>query len=275
MTKPYIYIMIGDDEKVTVYDGEVFYLFISISNPDSVEDIYYNEDIDMEINRIKESFEKGEIDEEEYREMVEELEAKKLKVEAIELGDMETPWTQQIEIMLMKNNEWVRCPWNFVEVFKSPPDNTVKLIGDTSAMVRYVLTPEDVAKIEPGEHRLMARIGETSSNEVVIEKVKGAREEFDENAIERTATYYIESGNYKEAYSLIDKILSIDPNSIGGLMLLSEYLSRQGRIKEALETMLKAREIFYQKYPDLYEPPVLIERRITELMAELSEEDIT
>ena len=275
MAKPYIHITINEDGEPKLYDEEVLNLIVSISNPDSVEDIYYNEDIDEEISRIKERFEKGEIDEEKYREMVEELETRKLEVEAIELGNMDNPWTQQIEIMLKKNDEWIRCPWNFIELFRSPPDNVVKLVGNTSAMVRYVLKPEDVSKIEPGEYRLMAKIGDSSSNEAVFEKVKGIREEVDENAIKRTAKYYIESGNYEEAYPLIEKMLNADPTSIGGLVLLSEYLSRQGKIKEALETLLKAREIFYQKYPDIYEHPVLLERRITELMAELSEEDTT
>jgi tetratricopeptide (TPR) repeat protein len=273
VVKLYIYISLDDEEKYTVYEGEAVYLYVNISYPDVLEDLYHNEDVDEEIKRLKDRFEKEEISEEEYNKLVEELESKKVDIETVKVGDEANPWASSLEIRMKMSGSWAKCPWEFREAYRDPPGNVVEFSGGASATVIYALGPDDVSNISVGEYSLMVVLDESSSNEVVLRRMEGVREEFDENVVEKTARYHINFGDYKRARMLIDGILRADPSSISGLILLADYQRSEGKLEDAVQTLLKAREVFHERYPDSPEPPWIIEMKLAELMASLRKEE--
>lgn len=77
----------------------------------------------------------------------------------------------------------------------------------------------------------------------------------------RIAMLSMFKGDSKTANDQVDKVLALDPESIGGHRLKSRILLGEGKRSEAISSLNDALDSYYKKYPDACPPAGLIQQR--------------
>ncbi len=258
---------VNDDIVTTVYNGDVLMFTATITYPDAVENRYYNESIDEKISELKERYEAGDISEEEYKNEVDKLEKEKMDIKKIKIGVKGKPWVENIQFLIKNGEDWQPLNWEIVVLNYSPDGEVIELTGDELLYAELAIDPEYIVKeIPEGEYVVKARISDIESNMVGIKIIHSESKENVEDRLGKTARYYILRGNLDKARSLIDGILSVNPSSIMGLILLAQLFESMEEYDKALEALEKARKEFIAQNPDFWEPPRYIDTKITRLL---------
>lgn len=261
------------ETSVTVFYDEPLVLLVAIFN-DSAEAAYsHNAPFRYQIRELEKKFKAGQMEEEEFKRSVEEIEQNMLKERVYRFGGPKG-WPQFIKFQVLSENTWSDANWPLKLSIFSPADQVVDLDASTSCYVEYGLDPEDPKRpIGEFQVKALAEIvkDKTVESNVVtlnlLQKKMPKNESSKEENILNRAEYAYRRGLYEEAEEYIQSVLKDNPNSIPALNLLGNVEEKRLNLPAALSAYKKAFEEFKKQYPDSREPPDLIIENINRLRA--------
>ena len=265
------------ETSVTVFYDEPLVLLVGIFN-DSAEAAYsHNAPFRYQIRELEKKFKAGQMEDEEFKRSVEEIELNMLKEKVYRFGGPKG-WPQFIKFQVLSENNWIDVNWPLKLSIFSPADQVVDLDASTSCYVEYGLDPEDPKRpIGEFQVKALAEIvkDKTVESNVVtlnlLQKKMPKNESSKEENILSRAEYAYRRGLYEEAEEHVRSVLKANPNSIPALNLLGDIEEKRSNLPAALSAYKKAFEEFNKQYPDSREPPDLIIENINRLRA-LTEE---
>ncbi|MDH5200521.1 MAG: hypothetical protein OEW93_06520 [Candidatus Bathyarchaeota archaeon] len=265
------------ETSVTVFYDEPLVLLVGIFNDSAEAADSHNAPFRYQIRELEKKFKAGQMEEEEFKRSVEEIEQNMLKVRVYRFGGPKG-WPQFIKFQVLSENTWSDVNWPLKLSIFSPADQVVELDASTSCYVEYGLDPED-PKRPKGEFQVKALAeivkDKTVESNVVtlnlLQKKMPKNESSKEENILNRAEYAYRRGLYEEAEEYVQSVLKDNPNSIPALNILGDVEEKRSNLPAALSAYEKAFEEFNKQYPDSREPPDLIIENINRLRA-LTEE---
>lgn len=265
------------ETSVTVFYDEPLVLSVTIFNDSAVAADSHNAPFRDQIRELEKKFREKQMDEEEFKGALEEIEQNMLKVRIYRFGGPKG-WPQFIKFQALSENTWSDVDWPLKLSIFSPTNQVVDLDASTSCYVEYGLDPED-PKRPKGEFQVKALVEIVTdkiveSNVVTLnllqKKMPKAESSKEENLLNR-AKYAYRRGLYEEAGEYVQSILKANPNSISAIHLLGKVEEKRSNLPAALSAYEKAFEEVNKQYPDRREPPDLIIENIKRLRALMEE----
>jgi tetratricopeptide (TPR) repeat protein len=222
----------------------------------------------------------GRMTNEQYGKKLEDLkrEQASLSFTALRVGGENSPWQKTISFYVRADKSWYPLPWP-LERYYSYPDSPVAILDlENSAVAEFGLNPSEVEKLSKGDYVIKAAVdvplegsrthAKIESNSVSV-RVTGSREEMKEDRLRNLCYYYLRRGRYDMVTQQAKRMIELDSKSIAGYALLGEAEEAKGNLKEALEAYTRAEKEFRTQYPNSYQQPVLIMRKIIKIRAKL------
>jgi tetratricopeptide (TPR) repeat protein len=265
------------ETSVKVFFDEPLVLSVTIFNDSAVAADSYNAPFRDQIRELEKKFREKRMEEEEFKEAVDEIEQNMLKVRIYRFGGPEG-WPHFIRFQALSEKTWRDVDWPLKLSIYSPVNQVVDLDASTSCYVEYGLDPEDPER-PTGKYQIKAVVEIVKdkiveSNVVTLNlqqktmpKTQSSKEE---NLLNR-AKYAFRRGLYKEAEEYVQSVLKANPNSISALHLLGKIEEKKSNLSAALSAYEKALEKVTIQLPDRKEPPHLIIENIKRLRALMEE----
>jgi len=267
----------NDETSVTVFNDEPLVLLVAISNDSADAAESHNAPFRYKIRELEKKFKAGQMEEEEFKRSVKEIEQNMLKVRVYRFGGPKG-WPQFIKFQALSENTWRDVNWPLKLSIFYPADQVVELDASTSCYVEYGLDPEDPER-PIGEFQVKAIVeivkNKTVESNVVtlnlLQKKMPMTERSKEENLLNKAEYAYRRGLYEDAEKYVQSVLKANPNSIPALNLLGDVEEKRLNLPAALSAYEKAFEEFNKQYPDRREPPDLIIEKINRLRALMEE----
>ncbi len=273
MSEAQISLKVNDQYTETINRGEPLILTVQISYPGNMEDEQENRIIDIELEELETRLDEEEITEEEYKEEKERLEAQKKEIETPSLGTEKEPWTNVVRFQILVNEEWNPLDWPLELLKTNSAAPILELRSDIIVVAIYALAPKDVEGIPEGTHRVKAITSDAESNPVAIGVSREEDKSPSPTKLENNVGYFMLKGAFDQALTLIQSMLASDPRSVLAIMLMGDLQRAMGNLREALQTYELAREEFVAQDPDFWEPPRVIDAKISEITMLTQEEE--
>ena len=265
------------DTSATVFIDEPLVLLVAIFNDSAEAADSHNAPFRYQIRELKKKFKVGQMEEEEFKRSVEEIEQNMLKVRVYRFGGPRG-WPQFIKLQVLSENTWSDVDWPLKLSIFSPTDQVVDLDASTSCYAEYGLDPEDPER-PTGKFQIKGVVEivkdmTVESNVVtlnLLEKKMPKTESSKEENLLKRAEYAFRRGLNEEAEEYVQSVLKDNPNSIPALNLLGDVEKKRLNLPAALSAYEKAFEQFNKQYPDSREPPHLIIENINRLRALMKE----
>jgi hypothetical protein len=248
--------------QASLHKNDLLFLNIALHHHGTLEAVNHNDSVNMDISILEEKLSREEIGQNEYDDELEKIKSSLIHIDYISIGSDELPWYTMISFI---DDAGKRLGWDLSVTHAYPQEPVIKLDSKIYPNISLVLTPEKVKEIPKGTYNVIARLNESSSNVVVINV--NHEEEFEPNEakIERKVTYFLGIGAIQESLNLIEKVLEKDPHSVKGHYLKGKYFEAINHRDSALSSYLLAKDEFEKSNPNIYEPPIFIEKKISEL----------
>lgn len=271
---PEIFMMFraNDDEtSATVYEDEPLIFSVSMINDTAITARSYNFPLEERIQELERRFRANKIEEEEFRNAVEEIERGMMKVRVYRFGGP-MAWPHFIKIQALSDDVWKDIDWPLWLLLYRPFDQVAELDDSTTCYVEFGLDPNDPNRPK-GEIQIKATVNmfgfETlESNDVTVnflkKKMPKAESEKEETIVAK-GKYAFKRDLYDEAMDYAQGALKAYPISIPAQILLADIQEGRGNISAALSAYEKALEEFNKQYKDMREPPVFILAQINRL----------
>ena len=268
---------VNEETSVTVFYDEPLVLSVAIFNDSAEAADSHNAPFRYQIRELKKKFKVGQMEEEEFKRSVEEIEQNMLKVRVYRFGGPRG-WPQFIKLQVLSENTWSDVDWPLKLSIFSPTDQVVDLDASTSCYAEYGLDPEDPER-PTGKFQIKGVVEivkdmTVESNVVtlnLLEKKMPKTESSKEENLLKRAEYAFRRGLNEEAEEYVQSVLKDNPNSIPALNLLGDVEKKRLNLPAALSAYEKAFEQFNKQYPDSREPPHLIIENINRLRALMKE----
>jgi hypothetical protein len=206
------------------------------------------------------------------------------------IGSEKTPWHELLSVKFMRVGAAVdvavpaigrsRSQYLFGDVnghlsWKEETSVAIELRSEAMHLQRFALGPEATA--DPGQYSAQAHFSspvytsrtpnvEAASNDVVVTVVRAddenVRRRLERERLLLLARYNLIRGQHMEATRAAEQLVSLDPNSSEGWLLLGDARASEKRDIHALDAYERALELVRRRR----EPPVEILNRISAVM---------
>lgn len=182
------------------------------------------------------------------------------------------PWTEAVRVEITRGGGGVEWPLQLATL----ADPRVTLDADRGGVATWFVTPEDSARIRPGEYDFVAVLdtsegalpgtwrGRTESVPATV-SLRGPEPPAEADAVLRRHAflrYFLARGKRPEASEEVDALLRDDPDDVTALALKSDLLAEDGRVAAALDVVARAMDLIRSEDPNAAEPPIaLVERQ--------------
>ncbi len=263
---------VNDSREAEIYEDDIFILTVTINNTYEIEAESERMAIDEELNILEQEKASKKIDEKAYQQKKDELELQKPTPRIITLGSESEPWYTLIKFYLRTPEGEKPLEWSMKIIDYIPTDNKVVLDASTALIANFEIDEEEFKNIPRGEYRIVAKINDVESEEeIIVRLIKGSRPDVDESNLFMRGSILLTKRKISEVLAIGNKMLSLNPSSIGALILIAEAHEVAGNIDEALNMYYKALDEFEKQYPDDYEGPTYIQAKIVKLEYEKRE----
>lgn len=259
---------VNEEESATVYADEPLILSVAMVNDAAVYAASHNAPLKDQIQELERKFKAGQIEEEEFKRLVEEIEQSMMKVKVYRIGGP-SGWPQFIKFQSLSEDTWEDVNWPLKLLIYHPDTQVADLDASTSCYAEFGLDPQD-AQRPKGEFQVRAMVeivkgSDIESNVVTVnllqEKMPKAKTSEEETLLDK-GRYAYKRGLYEDAREYIHKVLKANPHSLLALDLLGDIEQRRKDLSAALSAYEKALEEYYKKYPDTREPPRILLMKI-------------
>jgi len=128
------------------------------------------------------------------------------------------------------------------------------LDGSSSYSAHYGIAPE--GKAPAGDYIITAKFGDATSEPVhLVIHPATLNINTTPSALLKWGTFYYQWSDLKKAEDLANRLLSLEPNSQGGLVLLGDVQFAANRFRDALATYQRALQLYTASADQSYEPP--------------------
>lgn len=268
---------VNDEASVTVYEDEPLIISVAMVNDAAETAASYNIPLKDQIRELEKKFKAEQMEEEEFKRAVEEIEQSMMKVKVYRIGGP-SGWPQFIKFQALSENTWREVDWPLKLLKYHPTTQVANLDASTSCYVEFGLDPQDSQRPK-GEFQVRAvvEIVEDKSVESDVitinflqEKMPEAEMSKEENLLTR-GRYANKRGMYEDAKKYVQKILKANPYHHSALILLGQIEENRKDFSAALSAYEKALEESYKQYPDRREPPSYLLRKIERIRAMMEE----
>jgi tetratricopeptide (TPR) repeat protein len=261
----------NDETSATIHEDEPLIFSVSMINDAAIAATSYNFPLEERIQELERRFKANKIEEEEFRNAVEEIERGMMKVRVYRFGGP-MAWPHFIKIQALSEGVWGDIDWPLWLLLYRPVDQVAELDDSTTCYVEFGLDPND-PKRPQGEIQVKATVNmfgfeTTESNVVTVNFLKQKLPEAEsvkEETIIAKGEYAFKRGLYDEAMDYAQRALKAYPISIPAQLLLADIQEGKGNISAALSAYEKALEESNKQYKDVREPPVFILTQINRL----------
>jgi len=244
----------------TIQPGDPVLLQLTVFNSVAESAKYHNQIVTQNLTILESDYAKGAIDEEEYQSTKKLLDSAFLKVVSVAIpGALRTGKISFfLDSLEIRARDVLNC--------NSPDFETTDSVKAGDRLVLTFGIPQEVTtKWKLGQHHVIARIDTIDSQKVSLLVTRGTNVGRSEERQLELGYFYLECLQILKAETVADALLKTHPNSINVTILKAEILLAQDEEETATTWFEKALELFYEKYPDSYEPPEYLLDMIREL----------
>ena len=259
---------VNEESSVTVYADEPLILSVAMVNDAAVYAASHNAPLKDQIQELERKFKAGQMEEEEFKRSVEEIEQSMLMVRIYRLGGP-MGWPRFIKFQYLSEDTWEDVDWPLKLLVHHPDTQVVDLDASTSCYVEFGLDPQD-AQRPKGEFQVRAVVeivkGKNIESDVVTvnllqKKMPKAKTSKEETLLAK-GRYAFKRGLYEDAKEYVQRVLKGNPHSLLALDLLGDIEERRKDLSAALSAYEKALEEYNKKYPGTREPPRILLMKI-------------
>lgn len=251
----------NEEPSVTVYADEPLILSVAMVNDAAATAASHNTPLIDQIQELERKIKAEQMEEEEFKRSVEEIEQSMMKVRIYRLGGP-LGWPRFIKFQSLSEDTWEDVNWPLKLLVHHPDTQVVDLDASTSCYAEFGLDPQD-AQRPKGEFRVRAVVeivkGKNIESDVVtvnlLQKKMPKAKTSNEETLLAKGRYAYKRGLYEDAKEYVQRVLKANPHSLLALNLLGEIEERRKDLSAALSAYEKALVEYNKKYSDTLEPP--------------------
>ncbi|HKW62807.1 MAG TPA: hypothetical protein VJN89_09705 [Candidatus Acidoferrum sp.] len=281
---PSISLEINDKTELVAYSGGPLIFCLTFANQTAMSAAIQNRADEIRRMSIQNVLSRGEISAQQAERML--ASVRKREVPIIRLAGENQNWQQFVRFELQRENgEREPLQWPLKPAGRFPA-GSVALDENSTPQLFYLLDPLTASQIIPGQYKVVAVLemkddgkppgdswrGRAESEPVnlsVIPKPAHLTSAQEEEVALQIARYYETAKDWTHALDSAQKALATNPGSIAAHMLVGDIKEASGDPRGALEAYQAAKEQFYTRFPNSYEPPEYLIEKISLLSAEL------
>ena len=183
-------------------------------------------------------------------------------------------WTSALLVTVRNSNGEVQA-WPLR--LMPPSSTTLDLTELNSGEATWVLAPGDAAQIPPGSYSVSVTLdtrtsaspgawaGTVSSRTgmmTIAAEPPSPDQPLQLRKLLLQADYAALTGDFSQAGKLVDRAIALKADHIPALDRKGELLVKQGSLEEAMATFQRALEAFAQQFPEAYDPPFELRRKL-------------
>jgi tetratricopeptide (TPR) repeat protein len=253
-----ITLMVEGTSSYTAYHNEPLIFTTSLVNKALQQNIQWNQAADAWLTEVAADYKAGKLSKEEFEKETELVTKGKKEVTTETIGTKQLPWFHQLNFRIFIDSDTAQASWP-ISILGDPLTDSIAVLDDKGYyLVMHHLSPEQVAKRNPGTYKIQILLAGVWSNTVTVK----IRQENIPAQILKTAHMQLRLGNYylqqkdaEKAMEYATNVLKKDPADIGGLILRGETYILKKNYSPALVDFKKALQQHYKRFPDLQEPP--------------------
>jgi len=279
--QPGVSLQIDAEHEVKTYAGTPLIFSVRFANTEAMNAAAENSANAYAIQVIRAAAAAGKIPQERADAKISVLNQQR-QVRPLRLGDAVLSWEKFVHFaQRLPDGKVQPLAWP-LKIASLPQTPTLTLDATATAQLDYLLDPAAAAQINPGEYEIVAAVdvppgpnvaGDHWSGRVEAEPVKlsvaprtsrlAPQEE--ENNDLQVAQYYQAAQDWARALEAAQRALAANPRSIPAQILVAEIEEAQGDRPTALQAYQAALAEFDRQYPDSYEAPRYLIRKIRDL----------
>ena len=278
---PDISLEINEQSEAQVFQGAPFVFTVRVANPRAANTLALNQAHEQSLAMLQEKVAKGELSAQDAQPMLE-LAGVKREVKTVRLGAQDRGWEQSLHFEVQSAGAaFAPLNWSLTMV-RSPEAKSVLLDGNVNAEIQYALNPQAAAQVPAGEYVLQAVLEVEAGPSLPAElwrgriasepvKLKISPSPAELSAADRAnlsmqrAEFFSTTSDWTHALQSSQEALQEDPKLIRGQMIQGEAKEAQGDLAGARDAFAQALRLFEEQYPDSYEQPQYLIRRLAAL----------
>lgn len=282
---PDIALEIATEREVSSYRGTPLIFTVRLANQRAANADAENRARPNSIPLIQEKASKGEISAEKVKRMLERANQKR-PVASVKLGSSQQGWDSFIHFEYRKNSgNFQRADWG-LKSFAAPGSKSIDLDAQTSAEIVYALEPGAASRLDVGDMEIIAVLEVPAGRDLPRDNWRGrvasepvkmkisplptspAPKELASLNLQ-AADYYAVLKDWPNVLVSAEKSVAADPNLIRAHMRIGDAKEAQGDLRGARQAFGAAKRLFDIQYPNSYDDPLFLIRKIADLEARL------
>jgi hypothetical protein len=265
----YIHLSANGDITDTISRGEPLLLELVLMNREARSAASWNLAAERRLGQLKELLDQKKITDSAYQKEKTELEGQLRKSTTIRWGSSGQPWTQLARWTIRSISTGTIVTWP-VQLLRHPKPQDVAVLDENAYYISYFgVDPAGMNLVPAGEYILQVTINNYDSDPVRIQVVSSPVNQEDLIQLGKTGNFYRHAGDAPRALAVAEKILSINPRSLNGLVLKGDAMVLQRSFLPALEVYNLALKEYGIQAGEQAEPPDYILNMISFIKAEL------
>jgi len=253
-------LLVNHTSSDTIQPGDPVLLQLTVFNSVAESAKYHNQIVTQNLTILESDYAKGAIDEEEYQSTKKLLDSAFLKVVSVAIpGALRTG-----KISFFLDSLKIRAR-DVLNCYSTDFETTDSVKAGDRLLLTFGIPQQVTTKWKLGQHHVIARIDTIDSQKASLLVTRGTNVGRSEERQLELGYFYLECLQILKAETVADALLKTHPNSINVTILKAEILLAQDEEETATSWFEKALDLFYEKYPDSYEPPEYLLDRISEI----------
>jgi hypothetical protein len=280
---PSISLQINSQHELMVFAGTPLIFRVRLGNRFAQNAALRNEAAKHHTAEIQAAVSSGEINQERANQLLASI-PQSAAIPTLIVGDGTRSWESSVQFFLRTADGQQRpLPWSLSPA-SVPGAKSLTLDQRAVGQLEFLLPPDSAAALTPGTYEILAALDISNSSpdrwhgRVVSEPVtltitakpaqftKAEEEQWDLEFVR----YFRKAKDTNQAMQWVQHVLSENPASLPGLVLLGELKEEQGDLKGALDAYQWALAQVDIQYPNSYEPPQYLTLKISVLFSTLN-----